>query len=1217
MAEDSQDEQKTRAQREKATEELFGRDGVQSHRDQGEDELLGRDHLELAQNDVAMPVVPHKRGAGAEQEAKDEATHSFREGTTTVTLDATGQITEAGGTVIYTALVDNAPKTDVTVTLDSGETITIEAGEIKGSVAVIVTTVEDALADSTSLSASITEINGGNFENVIIDNTPAVTDIVESLGDATVSLGATGQITEAGGTVTYTASVDNAPATDVTVTLDNGETITIEAGETTGSVDVTVAADEDALADAGSMSASISSASGGGYENLAVDATAAVTDVVDTLDTTTVSLDATGQITEAGGTVTYTATVDNAPATDITVTLDNGETITIEAGETSGSVDVVVAADEDALADATSMSASISSASGGGFENLAVDATAAVTDVVDTLDTTTVSLDATGQITEAGGTVTYTASVDNAPATDATVTLDNGETITIAAGETSGSVDVTVSADEDALADATSMSASISSASGGGFENLAVDDTAAVTEILDVNEAPTDISFSATDVNENADVGTVVATLSTTDADSGDTFTYSLSDDSDNFAIVGNQVVVKEGADLDFESAKSHTVTVEVTDSAGNSYSEDVTFSVNDLDEVASTPTLSVSLGEPTETTVGGETDYAIQLNSEGNDDALQIQNGGELLHGNDELTITMDVKFDGELEDTTPLISYATDQNNNEFRIELKPRGDNKFEIHVDSGGDDEKSSKLDNDLLFDGEMHQISISIDADGDISYNIDGNEVATDHFERSSHDVRDDGGVLIIGQEQDRVGARFDNDEVFQGQIGDIKIYDTAEVTDESEPIGHWDMNQLDSATGTVPDQAGNHDISVISIDERGFTEGSEPTLVAIGESEGSGESTLTYSLDINAALSDTDGSESLAITVSGIPEEATLSAGTDNGDGSWSLTTDQLDGLTISVPSEGAEDFSLSVTATSTESEGGAQASVSQSVDVEVVAEPEVTGGDSAPTDIKFSDTSVEENAAGGTVVATLQSIDQDTGDTFSYELVRDASGHFEIVDDKLVVKDGADIDYESQAIHELTVKVTDSEGNAYTESVNIHVDDVHEAVSVTEEGSKKSDHIEGGKGDDVIDGMKGNDHLDGEEGDDKLEGGEGDDILYAGSGNDNLKGGEGDDTFIAGEGNDRVEGGEGSDTYTADVFDGSDYFSGGDGGGWTDVIQLNADATPGSDPDSPWTISVDGEQVEYELADHALSLNPDASGTITFADGAELEFDGVERIEW
>ena len=32
-----------------------------------------------------------------------------------------------------------------------------------------------------------------------------------------------------------------------------------------------------------------------------------------------------------------------------------------------------------------------------------------------------------------------------------TVTLDNGETITIAAGDTSGSVDVTVASDEDAI----------------------------------------------------------------------------------------------------------------------------------------------------------------------------------------------------------------------------------------------------------------------------------------------------------------------------------------------------------------------------------------------------------------------------------------------------------------------------------------------------------------------------------------------------------------------------------------------------------------------------------------------------------------------------------------------------------------------------------------------------------------------------------------------
>ncbi len=1765
--------------------------------------------------------------------------------TTTVSLGATGQITEAGGSVTYTATVDNAPASDMTIALSNGESIVIEAGQTSGTVDVTVAADEDAIADATSMSVHITDASGGGFENLAVNANAATTDIVDTTDTTTVSLGATGQITEAGGTVTYTATVDNAPASDVEITLSNGETITIEAGKSSGTVDVEVAADEDAIADATSMSAHITEASGGGFEGLVVNANVATTEIVDTTDTTTVSLDATGQITEAGGTVTYTASVDNAPASDLEITLSNGESITIEAGKTTGTVDVAVAADEDAIADASSMSAHITDASGGGYENLAVNANAATTEIVDTTDTTTVSLDATDQVSEAGGTVTYTASVDNAPASDVTVNLSNGETITIKAGQTSGTVDV-AAGDESA-----SLSVQISDASGGGFEQLAVnaqpaateivisnepsyneirgtenrdtlrgtseddhvmglngndriyaqgggedlvegdagndymrvdggdtvdggagydtadyrwsetgidddklsgtekvygsahddtvtgtdgadrlygydgddtlsggagndrivggkgddtldggagrdtidarggtdqvaggegndviyadgadtvdggagydtadyrksktgiddekvsgvekvlgskhddtvtgtdgadrlygydgddtlsggagndrvvggagddtlsggagrdtidarggadqvaggegndyiyadgadtvdggagydtadyrqsatgidgnvtgvekvlgskhDDTATGTDgadrlygydgddtlsggagadqlyggegddtlaggagndyirgdggsdtvvfsgnradyevtqrgstytvkdlrpdgdgtdrvvsvenfqfadktlngeevLLPPNEAPSDITFSATDVDENAAGGTVVANLGAVDGDAGETFTYTITnDESGNFAISGNQVVVKDGADIDFESAESHQVTVQVTDSAGNSYSEEVTFAVNDLDEVASTPTLSVSLGEATESVVAGDTDYAIKLNESGNNDGLQIENGGELLAGQDELTITMNVRFDGDgLEGTTPLVSYATDDNNNEFRIELKPKGDDRFELHLDSGGDAEETGKLDNDLLFDGEMHEISISIDANGDISYEIDGNEVATDHFERSKgHEVGDDDGVLIIGQEQDRVGSRFDDDEVFKGEIGDIKIYDTAEVTDETQPVGHWDMNQLDSETGTVADQAGNHDIKVISIDERGFTEGSEPSLVAVGET-GGGETTLTYPLNIEASLGDTDGSESLAITVSGIPEDAQLSAGTDNGDGSWSLTTDQLDGLTVTVPSEGAADLDISVTATSTESEGGAQASVSQSVAPEISVEsaPAVSAGDvvvsdespgfdegwsgeessdgtlslmhdsfaektfdfgeesagktvtlefdsdtqgswdkggrnqdyfdveangesvvstsakgenhhsvtvtldengqvslrfstdttgrdegveisditmianedwgmatgeaeagsAGPTDISFSGSAVVEGAAAGTVVATLQTIDQSTGDTFSYELVRDDSGHFEIVGDQLVVKEGADIDYETDAVHQLSVKVTDSSGNTYSESINIHVDDVQEAMAATYTGGRKGDRFDGTDDDDVIDGIAGDDKLRGGEGDDvilggggedklygdegsdrldggdrsdKMYGGEGDDTLIGGEGkdkmygdeghdtliggegndkmyggeghdrfvggegDDKMSGGEGDDRFVGGEGDDKAEGGAGSDTYEADPFGGSDYFSGGEGGGWTDVIQLNADAVPdGSDPDAPWSIQVDGEQVQYDVADHALSLDPDASGVITFSDGSELTFDGVERIEW
>src|SRR5205085_6544132 len=48
----------------------------------------------------------------------------------------------------------------------------------------------------------------------------------------------------------------------------------------------------------------------------------------------------------SGGAIRYTATVSSASASDVAVTLSNGQTITILAGTTSGYVDVAVRADD-------------------------------------------------------------------------------------------------------------------------------------------------------------------------------------------------------------------------------------------------------------------------------------------------------------------------------------------------------------------------------------------------------------------------------------------------------------------------------------------------------------------------------------------------------------------------------------------------------------------------------------------------------------------------------------------------------------------------------------------------------------------------------------------------------------------------------------------------------------------------------------------------------
>src|SRR3546814_15202781 len=69
-----------------------------------------------------------------------------------------------------------------------------------------------------------------------------------------------------------------------------------------------------------------------------------------------------------------------------------------------------------------------------------------------------------------------------------------------------------------------------------------------------------------------------------------------------------------------------------------------------------------------------------------------------------------------------------------------------------------------------------------------------------------------------------------------------------------------------------------------------------PTL---GVQDGSGAEDTAIALDIQSVLTATDGSETLSITVSGVPEGAVLSAGTNNRPRSWTPPPDALDALTV------------------------------------------------------------------------------------------------------------------------------------------------------------------------------------------------------------------------------------------------------------------------------------------------------------------------------
>jgi uncharacterized protein YegL len=437
--------------------------------------------------------------------------------TTTVKLTATGSAAE-GGNVVYTATVGAAVTgSPVTVTLANGQTITIAVGQTTGTVTT--TAPNDALNGHTPLSNSITNVSGGNYENLVADKTPVSTTVTDTIDTTNLTLGATQSVAE-GGSITYTATLTNAAGTPVTVTLSNGAVITIDAGKTTGTVTVPAPAD-DVYKDAGTVQATISTATGGNFENLVPSTVPAVTNVTDTIDTTTVKLTATESAAE-GGTVTYTATVGAAvTGSPVTVTLSNGQTITIAVGQTTGTV--TTSAPNDALNGHTPLTNSITNVSGGNYENLVADKTPVSTTVTDTVDTTNLSLAATGTVAE-GGSIVYTATLSNPAGTPVTVTLSNGAVITIEAGKTTGTVTVPAPAD-DVYKDAGTVQATISTATGGNFENLVPSTVPAVTSVTDTIDTTT-VKLTAT--GSAAEGGNVVYTATVGAAVTGSPVTVTL-----------------------------------------------------------------------------------------------------------------------------------------------------------------------------------------------------------------------------------------------------------------------------------------------------------------------------------------------------------------------------------------------------------------------------------------------------------------------------------------------------------------------------------------------------------------------------------------------------------------------------------------------------------------------------------------------------------------
>ena len=314
-------------------------------------------------------------------------------------------------------------------------------------------------------------------------------DTSAPLRASTLTVTATPTLTEAGGTLVYTATVTQAPLTDLTITFSNGQTIVIAGGQTTGTSSIQIQDHNTPYIDPSQISTTVTGTTGGGGLVLTTDPTPAVTQITDTIDTTTVTLTAGSNTATEGTSITYTATLTNPAQTPVTVTLSDGSTITIAAGQSTGSINVPAPAN-DVYNTNTTLSTTITGATGatgGNFESLVTNPAPAVVTVTDSPDTTVASISGNTSVTE-GETASYTISLTHPTQTEVTVNLTYSGTAadgsdftgvaSIKVPANASSVTFDIRTINDTLTETTeNFTVKINSVTGGNFEQLVISET--------------------------------------------------------------------------------------------------------------------------------------------------------------------------------------------------------------------------------------------------------------------------------------------------------------------------------------------------------------------------------------------------------------------------------------------------------------------------------------------------------------------------------------------------------------------------------------------------------------------------------------------------------------------------------------------------------------------------------------------------------------------
>ncbi|WP_269616336.1 DUF4214 domain-containing protein [Prochlorococcus marinus] len=604
---------------------------------------------------------------------------------------------------------------------------------------------------------------------------------------------------------------------------------------------------------------------------------------------------------------------------------------------------------------------------------------------------------------------------------------------------------------------------------------------------VESGSAPSDISLSSTIFQENIFANSNVANISTTDPDNLDTHSYSLvlgEDDDDNnlFTITGNNLIINSTPN--YEIKNLYKVRISSTDQSNNSFSKAFTLNVSDVNEAPVLVYLSnVRFNENIQADTIISTIYTADVDHLDShtyklfNTTLYTDNQYFRIQNNQLYILTTP---DYEQKSTYRIAIQSTDSGGLTF--------DNYINLYVDNIPE---SPEIDlSTRLFNENLSSNTIISNLT-----NINQEEVNSTTYSFVSGEGDTDNAMFTIDQSNLKINFIPDFEATPTYSIR-VKAVDSNNLSTEKQFV--LSVNDLNEApteiklssssidenmaansilgiiSSTDPDASDSHTYSFVS--GNGDTDNDLFTISGASlfiKNSPDYEAKSTYSIRLQ---SEDDGGKTFAQTFSlsvndlnEAPTEIKLSSSSIDEN----IAANSILGIISSTDPDASDSHTYSFVSGNGDTDNdlftisGASLFIKNSPDYEAKStysirlQSEDDGGktfaqtfslsvndlNEAPTEIKLSSLSIDENIPANVTVATLFTSDEDATDSHSYTLVSGSgdtdNSSFLISGNSIKIQTSPD--YETKSIYSIRVRTIDSGGKTLEQAFNLLVSDVDE----------------------------------------------------------------------------------------------------------------------------------------------------------------------------